>query len=111
MKTKDKPLVYNAQCFNGHVMTIAPDSELEKLAKERIRLGAMDAFILDTKECPGCIEDRRDRARRDAEMHNLAGCWIHGYDCPDDCTEGIPEVIADSPYQDQVTGWSLPTRA
>lgn len=112
MNEPDEVPVLYAQCTNGHVLTILPGTQLEEDAKTRIENGAVDAICLIARECPGCIEERRDRDRREAQVINDLGCWRHERTgCPDGCTEGLPEVIADSPYQDQVSDWFMPARA
>lgn len=97
---------YYVQCLSGnhdHIMEAVPGSELEARCKARFKAGYLDALCLTYDECPGCVEDRRQR-ERDAQEYLGDGCesGLNGDECADNCICKNREDIADSIYTDQV---------
>src|SRR5688500_15695736 len=102
------------QCVSGHVMEVVPDTELEQRCKERASAGSLDAFCRSNDECPECIEDSRQRERRNVELCGAVGCPMTPFDekshpCAKSCMASQSyQAIKDSPYDDQLR--SLPTK-
>ena len=91
--------VHLVQCLNGHTHEVKPRTELEQKCKERLANGFLDALCLSIEECPHCVEDVRERGRRNESMCSNCGCAMM-----DPC-EGVCKMasdIADSPYQEQI---------
>lgn len=98
---------FYVQCSSGnpdHIMEAVPGSELEAKCKERAKAGFVDALCLNAEECPDCVHDKQEQARRDADYLSLFGCPMADLDdrCEDDCACKDQGSILDSPYTDQV---------
>ena len=97
---------YLVQCISGqesHVATATPGSELERLCKQRAEAGFIDALCLGPDDCPACVEDIRERIRREEALLDMLGCPIGDIDgCAEDCPCNTPEVVPDSPYDGQL---------
>ena len=103
---------YNTQCMRGHVYAIVAGSELEEKAKEREANNFIDALILGSDECPGCITEDDARDAEMDDMLNMFGCGFDlGDGCPDDCPCKKPHQDRVSPYEGQITGLPMEARA
>jgi hypothetical protein len=102
--------VYYAQCMFGHVFEVKPDTEVEQKCKAHELQGYLDAFVLAANECPDCIEDNRQRERRNATMCGIAGCPLMSLDdknaaCATRCiADQACDDIQDGPYKGQLRG-------
>lgn len=99
--------VYYVQCISGnpdHVQEVVAGTELEKACIARAEAGKLDALCLGPDDCPECVVDRREQARKDADYISMFGCPMIGLDdeCRRDCPCRNPRPIPNSPYEGQV---------
>lgn len=95
---------YLVQCISGapsHVMRAVPGSELEAMCIQRAENGKLDALILNTDECPTCVNMTQNQ--RTSELWVALGCPMADIDgtCADDCP---CKNVLSSPWEDQVEG-------
>lgn len=98
---------FYVQCLSGnpdHIKEAVPGSELEVRCKDRAKAGFIDALRLSYDECPDCVEDSRELARKDAAYIDFAGCPLGDLDgkCADSCSCKNRREVADSPYANQL---------
>ncbi len=67
---------YNVQCINGHAYVAPPGSELEKLARDHVKSGVLDALMVSPDECVECSYDSQERDRRFRSMCDEVGCAL-----------------------------------
>jgi hypothetical protein len=103
---------YNVTCFDGHVFAVLADTELEELCKAQPETH-ISAMVIASKDCPDCIEDQRDRQRRNADMESLCGCPIGGINCTGKSEDGSDcactqdrQPIPESKYRGQLRGYN-----
>jgi hypothetical protein len=88
-------------------MEVVPGTELEQKCQART---ALDALALGPEDCPVCVEETRERERRNANMCGDAGCPFTPFgDKEDPCASTCMFMqacrdVKDSPYQDQLRG-------
>ena len=75
---------YAVQCLSGHSYELSAGHPLVEDCKKRAEK-FLDALCLSPDQCKCCVEEKRARLFRDAEMCALTGCAMDGNECRDGC--------------------------